>query len=317
LGVRAGRVYLWVSAFGEELLPIAAHFGMVRSSGVVGLDEKWVQVPHKAPRGSGRAQQPQSRRWMYVYLAVDVYTYDLLHIAIYEHNTAASTRTFLLALRAKGYQPRVIVTDLRQEYGPAIAKIFPHARHHECIFHALQWAHRQLKDVYGTDYPQTQPAVVTLKEKVDAIFQTKTKRTAQKRYETVMALRVTYTAQKPEVAAVFDSLERHWPQLLNGIESTIIPKTNNTVELVIRRFNQHYQNFCGFDSIESARLFLAVFEKVYRFTPFTEDAQPRIRGKCPLELAGYDISALPMTQICRGWALAWTEGKTEEAVPNA
>ncbi len=36
--------------------------------------------------------------------------------------------------------------------------------------------------------------------------------------------------------------------------------TNNTVELVIRRFDQHYQNFCGFDTIETARRFLAVFE---------------------------------------------------------
>ena len=74
---------------------------------------------------------------MYVYLAGDVCTYDLLHIALYQHNTAASTRTFLLALRAKGYQPQVIVTDLRQEYEPAIALIFPKARHHQCIFHAL------------------------------------------------------------------------------------------------------------------------------------------------------------------------------------
>lgn len=317
LGVRAGRAYLWVSAFGQELLPMAALFGLVRSSGVVGVDEKWVQVPDKASRGSGRSQSPKSRRWMYVYLAVDVYTYDLLHIAIYQYNTAASTRTFLLALRAKGYRPQVIVTDLRQEYGPALADIFPEARHHECIFHALQWTHRQLKDVYGADYAQTWPEAVSLKEKIDAIFQAKTKRTAQKRYEAVMAWRDPYTARKPEVASVFDTLARHWPKLVNGIESTLIPRTNNTVELVIRRFDQHYQNFCGFDSLDSARLFLAVFEKVYRFTPFTEDAQPRIRGKCPLELAGYDISELPMAQLCRGWALGWPSDQPKEGVPNA
>jgi hypothetical protein len=86
--------------------------------------------------------------------------------------------------------------------------------------------------------------------------------------------------------------------------------------LVIRRFDQHYQNFCGFDSLETARLYLAVFEKVYRFTPFTQDAQPRIRGKCPLELAGYDLSGLPMAQVCRGWALAWPVTTTPEGVPN-
>jgi transposase len=316
LGVQAGRVYLWVSAFGRELLPVAALFGVVRCSGVVGIDEKWVQVPDKAPRGSGRSKVPKPRRWMYVYLAVDVYTYDLLHIAIYERNSAHSTRAFLLALKAKGYSPKVIVTDLRAEYGPAIAEVFERARHHECIFHALQWAHRQLKDTYGADYAETRSDVAPLKEQIDAIFQAKTRRTAEKRYRKVMALREQYVAQTPAVDSVFGSLERHWPTLANGVESTIIPRTNNATELVIRRFDQHYQNFCGFDSLASARLFLAVFEKVYRFTLFTPDAQPRVRNKCPLELAGYDVSSLPMAQICKGWALDGTVSLGRETVPN-
>jgi len=32
---------------------------------------------------------------------------------------------FLLALRAKGYHPQAIVTDLRQDYGPVIAQSLP------------------------------------------------------------------------------------------------------------------------------------------------------------------------------------------------
>jgi hypothetical protein len=316
MGVRAGRVYCWVSAFGENLLPVASLFGVVRSSGVVGVDEKWVQVPEKGPRGSGKSKQFKPRQWMYVYLAVDAYTYDLLHIAIYAHNTADSTQTFLLVLRTKGYKPRAIVTDLRREYGPAIQEIFPKASHHECIFHALQWMHRQFKDVYGKEYIKTDPHVVALREKIDVIFQAKTRRTAENRYAQVMALRQHYVEQKPEVASIFNTLQRHWPTLVNGIESKIIPTTNNAVERIIGRFDQHYQNFRGFDSIESARLYLAVFEKVYRFTPFTEDAQPRIRGKCPLELTGYDISQMPITQICKGWALAWPLDYGEEVVPN-
>jgi transposase-like protein len=253
---------------------------------------------------------------MYVYLAVDVYTYDLLHIAIYARNTAASTQAFLLALKAKGYRPTVIITDLRPEYGPAIRQVFPQARHHECLFHAMRWFHTQIKEAYGADYPQAHPEAVELKRKIVAALQAKTKRTAQQRYSDLLSLRQCYVAQQPEAAAVFDSLQRHWPRLINGIESTVIPKTNNAVELTIRRFEQHYQNFCGFESIESARLFLGVFEKVYRFTPFTSDAQQRVRGKCPLELAGYDIAKLPMAQVCRGWALAWPLDLDQEAVPN-
>lgn len=106
-------------------------------------------------------------------------------------------------------------------------------------------------------------------------------------------------------------------QSFRPIESTLIPRTNNAVELVIRRFNQLYKNFCGLDSLESAQVFCRVFEKTYRFTPFTQDAQPSRRGKCPLELAGYDISNLPMRDVCRGWASGWPEKIQGETLPNA
>ena len=73
LGIKSMTVYRWVSAWGYELLPVAALFGVLKSSGVVGIDEKYVLVPkNDKPAGD-------MRRWMYVYLAVDVYTYDLAH----------------------------------------------------------------------------------------------------------------------------------------------------------------------------------------------------------------------------------------------
>ena len=69
-----------------------------------------------------------------------------------------------------------------------------------------------------------------------------------------------------EAEALFAFLERHWPRLVNAIESRIIPTTNNATEEIIRIFNQHYKTFCGFENIESARLYLGVFEKVERFS---------------------------------------------------
>ena len=66
-----------MSGFGYDLLPVVAIFGVVRSSGVVGIDEKYVLVPkNDKPEG-------KMKRWMYVYFAVDCYTYDLLHVEIY------------------------------------------------------------------------------------------------------------------------------------------------------------------------------------------------------------------------------------------
>jgi len=103
---------------------------------------------------------------MYVHLAVDVWTYDLLHIAIYPNHDQASAATFLLALRAKGYHPQGIVTDLRQDYGPVIAQVFPQAAHHECIFHALQQAQKHVKDAYGPNYAAQHPAAEQLKQQI-------------------------------------------------------------------------------------------------------------------------------------------------------
>ncbi len=310
MGVATMTAYRWVSAFGAEILPVAALFGVVRSSGVVGVDEKYVLVP-KSSKMVG-----ENRRWMYVYLAVDCYTYDLLHIAIYERNTKESAHAFLLALRAKGYWPRVVVTDLRQDYGPALAAVFPQAQHHECLFHAGKALHRQMWDIYGRERYRHDQRVIALREELDGVLAAETKRTAQRRYEAVMAQREALVAVEPGLASIFATLETHWPRLLNGIESDVIPRTNNTVELVIRRFDQQYQNMCGFESVETASVFLGVFEKVYRFTPFSQDAQPRLRGKSPLELAGYNVAQMPMADVCRGWALPPSLTSPTEVVPN-
>jgi hypothetical protein len=238
MGVSSMTAYRWVSAWGYGLLPVAALFGVVKSSGVVGIDEKYVLVP-KSDKPAG-----EMRRWMYVYLAVDVYTYDLLHIAIYPHNNQDSARAFLWTLRAKGYHPRVIVTDLRQDYGGVIAQVYPHAEHHECIFHALKDVQTQCKAIYGKDYARTHPEAEALKHQIYDIFAARSRRTAIKRYAAVMALREEYVRATPGAAGLFDFLERHWPKLVNGIESDLIPTTNNAVEMVIRRFDQHYQNYC-------------------------------------------------------------------------
>jgi transposase-like protein len=276
LQVSEMTVYRWVSAWGHDLLPVAALFGVVRSSGVVGVDEKYVLVPkNDKPEG-------KMRRWMYVYLAVDVYTYDLLHIAIYPHNTKDSAQTFLLALRAKGYPPRVVVTDLRRDYGPVIAQVFRQARHHECLFHAEQEVSRYLRKTLGRDYAEQHPAAEEVREAMVKMFQVRTKRTAQKRYRALLAQQDEYVQCEPSLQWVFDFLEQHWSYLVNAVECPLIPATKNAVEMVIRRFDQHYQNFCGFESIETAQVYLGVFEKVYRFTPFSRDARPEIQGKSPL-----------------------------------
>lgn len=310
LQVSEMTVYRWVSAWGHELLPMAAIFGLVRSSGVVGVDEKYVLVPkNDKPEGKMRC-------WMYVYLAVDIHTYDLLHIAIYPHNTQQSAHAFLLALRAKGYRPQVIVTDLRRDYGSVIALVFPQAQHHECLFHAEQEIGRYLRETLGCDYAQQHPPAEAVRAEVVQVFQVETKRMAEDRYQALLARREAVTQVEPALEWVFEFLAQHWPRLVNSVENDLIPATNNATEMVIRRFDQHYQNFCGFESIQTAQVYLGVFEKVYRFTPFSPDAQARVRGKSPLQLAGYDLSKMPMNWLCRGYSLETATAREAGHVPN-
>ena len=218
-------------------------------------------------------------------------------------------------LKAKGYDPSVVVSDLWGQYNTLFAEIFPKAIHQECIFHGLQEVQKKIKKIYRDNYKKEHPEAVKLKEAIYDIFKAKTKRTASKRYNQVMSWQKTYVEEKAESQAIFTFLEKHWPRLSPAIESTLIPRTNNTAELVIRRFDQHYQNFCGFDNYESAKQYLAVFEKLYRFTPFSQDAQPRLRGRSPLQVAGYDISQMPMAAICAGLS-PQLSNKTADSQPD-
>ena len=211
----------------------------------------------------------------------------------------------------------MVVTDLRRDYGTVIAEVFPKARHHECLFHAEQEIGRYLRKTWGRDYAEQQPEAEQLRAVVVHIFQARTKRTARKRYLALLEDKEDYLQRAPPLQWVFAFLEQHWPYLVNAIESQIVPVTNNAVEMVIRRFDQHYQNFCGFESIQTTQLYLGVFEKVYRFTPFSKDARPEIRGKSPLQLAGYDLSRIPMSWLCRGYSLEWPLIMESGNVPNS
>lgn len=295
LAVKASTVYHWVASVSPAALCLAAYLGAVRTSGVIGIDDKWVKVC------SPSAVRPHGTRpravWRYVYVAVDAYSDDLLAIQIYPEHSDESVRLFLLELKAKGICPRVVVSDLDPAYGRILPQIFPHAVHHECIFHATQNALNQMTKVYGRNYCELRPDTIPLHEAITDLFHAQTQKTVRQRYAELMELRSAYVTKTPEIACVFDSLERHFPKLVNAIESPDIPRTNNATELVIRRFDQHYQSMCGLDSLESAQVYLRLFELVYRLTPFMDDNPGDKAGKCPLELAGYDLKALPIADF--------------------
>jgi transposase len=314
-GVKATTLYHWVAALSPATVCLAAYLGVVRTSGVVGIDDKWILVC------SPSAVRPHGRRpravWRYAYFAIDVYSYDVLALELYPEHNDEAVRLILLELKAKGICPRVVVSDLDPAYGRILPQVFPNAIHHECIFHAIQNALTQMTKVYGRYYLEKVPEVAPLHEALTNLFNAQTQKTVCKRLADLLALRETYVSKTPAITCVFDSLERHFPKLVNAIESPIIPRTNNATELVIRRFDQHYQAMCGLDTLESAKLYLRVFELVYRLTPFADDGRPEIRGKSPLEIAGYDLKALPIAKFFINLKLPPLALQGAEVVPMA
>jgi len=212
--VKASTLYRWVASVCPVALMLAAYLGAVRTSGVVGIDDKWILVC------SPSAVRPHGRRpravWRYAYFAVDVYSYDLLALELYPEHCDEAVRLFLLELKAKGIRPRVVVSDLDPAYGRILPQVFPNAVHHECIFHAIQNALRQMTKVYGRHFQEKVPATVPLYEAVTRLFQAQTQKTVRKRFAELLELRASYVTRTPDIACVFDSLENHFPKLVNA-----------------------------------------------------------------------------------------------------
>ena len=57
------------------------------------------------------------------------------------------------------------------------------------IFHALQAAHKHIKDAFGPDYADQQPAAEQLKQDIDRIFAAEALTLATERYTAVLARR--------------------------------------------------------------------------------------------------------------------------------
>lgn len=112
-----------------------------------------------------------------------------------------------------------MVTDLRQDYGPTIAQVFPNAEHQECIFHALQNVQQYIKDVYGVNYAQEHPEAEKLNRQIYQIFDTRSPSEAQQRYQSVLTLKEpAYLPGSPRICIHLRLLgtplakvgQRHW-----------------------------------------------------------------------------------------------------------
>lgn len=294
-------VYRSLAAFAQvvdqlDIFPPATKF-----SGVLGIDEKWVRVP----KSFSAQERLEGSNWRYAYFAVDALSGDLLHVDVFATCDGTTIRAFLMALRAKGIRPKMVVTDMLASYQNAIKDTFgPGVANHYCLFHHLQAVRRHVRDKVGKEWSKD-PLLRCLVDRTDNIYDCRDRRTARKRLRTLLEMKEEVQRLYPALLPLFDIIEARFPLVVNALGRKDVPMTNNATERVIKAFNQHYKLMAGLESIETARIQLQLFRFFYRLTPMREPRLKEHRGLCPLERAGHEVRGIPVADYIRRFSIAW------------
>ena len=273
-GIRVAltTVLRWVKKAGEECVRVLDLCDQDEWSQPLCIDEKWVKVRSK---------------WNYVFTAVGAQVGDLVALELFAHKDRQAIKTFLLGLKACGYRPRSITTDLLLGYESVVAEVFPDCIYHQCVLHAARDARRIVRQALGDDGEKGWRKRLT--RRISTLFASKKLKQLKKRYARLMKLK-DQTPQ--EVAGLFEMLGRYYPKLCRSISRTDIPATTNAVERAIGEFEERYHLTKGFTSFYHAQFFLRAFRIYYRlrklrFGPFA--------GKSRLELKRNPIAKLHFT----------------------
>ena len=208
-------------------------------------------------------------------------------MALLPSNATPYCALFLLQLKALGYHPKVSITDGWDAYVTAIARGFPNAQHLLCRFHALRAAFRRLRlHVPGGTVRRLWA------DKLKALFRTPSKRTVQRRLDTLQA-----QAQDSPAQAVVPRLLATVPQLLPAGGSTWRPTTSNAAERFLGAFDRFYRLKGPFQNVASAQKHVALCMLGSVFETFSAEAAAERQGRCPLQLAGCEVGAIPLFHV--------------------
>lgn len=234
-------------------------------SGQVAVDEKHITIAGVT--------------W-YLFVAVDCVTRYPLHINFYRSNGEWYCRTFLLELKAKGYHPRVIVTDGWDAYITAIARAFPHADHQLCRFHLIRSVFRRMKKIHFVN--------AEVSAMLSNLFHTNDPRTVRRRLTTM-----TQTLSELGNTWIIQGLTAKLEQVLPAVGNpTRWPSTSNAAEWFFRDFERLvYLRKGSFQNEKSARKLTGLFVLGYVF-------RMGLQGQaCPLERAQVDVSLIPFYHL--------------------
>jgi transposase-like protein len=271
-GVHKTTVMRWLSPLAQVNWQAAVQQGKRFFSGTVAVDEKWIKI---------------AGVWWYLFVAVDHVSGLPLHVALLPSNAKPYCMLFLFQLKALGYRPKVIITDGWDAYVQAIAHVFPDAEHLLCRFHALRAAFRRLRKHLPSGKARRPWA-----NKLKGLFRTPSKRTVRRRLS-----KLEGEAHNGPAQAVVARLLAKLPQLLPAVGSTWRPTTSNAAERFLGAFDRFYRLKGPFQSVASAQKHVALFMLGYVFETFSAEAAAERQGRCPLQVAGYEVGAIPLFHL--------------------
>jgi len=259
----------WIRKAGAECPLFEDIFPVIWSKRLV-VDEKYIKL---------------YKKWIYLYVAVDEKTGEPLHMQVMREKGADSARLFLLQLKALGYHPETMVTDLCPDYPAIVKKVFPKAHHHQCVFHAERAAKRLLDKYLSAE--QHEECKEKLKKEIRDVFK-------QRQATALVSAYEIFTSSQPDYPSdtkpVFDMMKAYYPMLLTCIKNHNIPKTSNAAENLIKEFDLKYRTTMGYSSIEAISEFAQAYLIYLRLCPRSEGDS---KGFSPSQLVRDKI--IPLT----------------------
>jgi transposase-like protein/transposase len=262
-------VLRWLKKAGEECVNTLRLFDQDDWEQSLCIDEKWIKVRSK---------------WNYVFTAVGTKVTDLLAMELFFHKDKQAMKTFLYMLKALGFSPKSVVTDLLMGYETIVKEVFPDCIYHQCVLHAGRDARRIVRISLPNDVEGEWKKRLT--KRIRTLFQSKKIKQVKKRYFKIMKLRDRAPAA---VSGVFDMLQKYYPKLCQSVLRKDIPKTTNPVERAIAEFEERYQLTKGFTSFYHAQFFIKAYQIYYRLRKISFG---RFCGKSRLELKGNPLGKL-------------------------
>ncbi|MFH2002185.1 MAG: DDE-type integrase/transposase/recombinase [Planctomycetota bacterium] len=182
-------VLRWLKKAGEECVNVLSLFRQEDWEQPLCIDEKWIKIRNT---------------WCYVFTAVGTKVTDLLAVELFFHKDKQAMRTFLYQLKALGFRPKSIITDLLMGYETVVREVFPDCLYLQCVLHAGRDAKRIVRTALPAEDDEEWKNRLT--KRIRTLFKSKNIKQVMKRYIKIMKLR----EQAPDsVSGVYAMLTKY------------------------------------------------------------------------------------------------------------